>query len=114
MLPADFNFFEWAEIRQKMVDDLALMSISPKADWKALGDVMKKNALGSQVGGNHYKNFAIQPVEFIAKNDLPFLSGCVLKRLCRFDQPGGKGLQDLLKAKHEIDLIIELGGWDSI
>jgi len=107
MLPADFNLFEWAQKHQKMIDDLA-----QKTDWMSLGDVMQENALGRQEGGDHYKNFAIQPVEFIAKNDLPFLSGCVLKRLCRFDQPGGKGLQDLLKAKHEIDLIIELGGWD--
>lgn len=53
-------------------------------------------------------NFKIQPVEFTAKNRLSFLQGCVIKRICRFNLPGGKGKVDLEKIKHEIDLIIEL------
>jgi len=65
-------------------------------------------ALDVQVGGDHYKNFKIQPVEFITKNKLSFLQGCIVKRICRFNVPGGKGAVDLQKIKHEIDLIIEL------
>ena len=64
--------------------------------------------LNIQVGGDHYKGFEIQPVEFITKNNLAFLPGCIVKRICRYKIPGGKGLEDLRKMKHEIDLIIEL------
>jgi len=61
----------------------------------------------TQIGGSHYKDFAIQPAEFITKNKLSFLEGCVVKRMCR---KKGNRLEDLKKAKHEIDLIIELEG----
>ena len=72
---------------------------------------MKSNPLDYQVGGSHYKDYPIQPVEFITKNKLSFLVGCVIKRLCRYDKAGGKGLGDLEKAIHEIELLIELEGW---
>lgn len=66
------------------------------------------SALKIQVGGTHYKDFKVQPIEFIAANDLSFLQGCIVKRICRYCLPGGKGIQDLEKIKHEVDLIIEL------
>jgi hypothetical protein len=62
--------------------------------------------LDVQVGGNHYKGFKIQPVEFIEKNELSFLEGCVIKRICRWKNKNG--IEDLEKAKHEIDLMISL------
>ena len=65
-----------------------------------------ETALDTQIGGTHYKNCAIQPVEFITKNKLGFLEGCVIKRICRYEDKNG--LEDLKKAKHEIDLLIEL------
>lgn len=68
------------------------------------------SALDNQVGGDHYKSFVIQPVEFITTNNIGFLQGCIIKRVCRFDKPGGKGIQDLEKIKHEVDLLIELNG----
>ena len=37
-----------------------------------------------QIGGSHYKNFRIQPYEFISKNNLSFLQGCVVKYVCRY------------------------------
>lgn len=74
--------------------------------------ISTKSALNSQVGGDHYSNFNIQPAEFITKNKLKFLQGSIIKRMCRYDQEGGGGLQDLLKAKHEIDLLIELDNWE--
>jgi len=62
--------------------------------------------LNVQIAGDHYKKLAIQPVEFIHANSLGFLEGCVIKRICRFRDKNE--LEDLLKAKHEIDLLIEL------
>ena len=37
-----------------------------------------------QIGGSHYKNFKIQPFEFISKNELTFFQGCVVKYVCRY------------------------------
>lgn len=68
------------------------------------------NPLEIQVGGNHYKDFVIQPVEYTMRNKLSFLQGCIIKRISRYNKKGGKGLQDLEKIKHEVDLIIELEG----
>jgi hypothetical protein len=59
----------------------------------------------TQVGGNHYKDMPIQPVEFIQKNRLDYCQGNVIKYVCRFRHKNGK--EDLLKAKHYIDLLIE-------
>jgi hypothetical protein len=64
------------------------------------------NPLDIQIAGNHYKNLAIQPVEFIEANKLPFLEGCVIKRMCRHESK--LGADDLRKAKHEIDLLLQL------
>ena len=69
-------------------------------------------ALNKQIGGDHYKQFKIQPVEFIVHNRLSFLQGSIIKRICRYNAPTGGGLKDLNKIKHEIDLLIELDGWE--
>lgn len=62
-------------------------------------------ASAKQVGGAHYKNFAIQPAEFCHRNELGFLESSVIKYVCRHKAKGGK--QDLLKARHYIDLLLE-------
>ena len=58
-----------------------------------------------QVGGNHYKNYKIQPVEFIIKNNIGFVEGNIIKYVLRFKEKGG--VQDLEKAKHYIELLID-------
>lgn len=71
--------------------------------------VEPEGALGKQVAGNHYKNKAIQPVEYIHANNLGFLEGCIVKRITRWrDKPAESKFQDLEKIKHEVDLLIEL------
>lgn len=67
---------------------------------------LRKSALDVQIGGTHYQHYAIQPIEFITKNKLGFLEGCVIKRICRYEDKNGR--EDLEKIKHEIDLLIEL------
>lgn len=62
------------------------------------------DALDIQVGGNHYKGFKIQPVEFSTVNGLSFIQGSMLKYLCRYNKPGGKGIQDLDKIIHYAEL----------
>ena len=63
------------------------------------------NPYDKQVGGNHYQSMKIQPAEFINKNKLPFAEGNAIKYICRHINKGGE--QDLEKAKHYIDMIIE-------
>ena len=66
------------------------------------------SALQKQVGGEHYKTAKIQPVQYIEANNMPFLEGCVVKRVTRHDKPTGKGRQDIEKAIHELQLLLEL------
>jgi hypothetical protein len=66
----------------------------------------KPKALDVQIGGGHYKSYAIQPVEFIHKNKIPYIEGCAIKYLCRWREKGG--IEDLKKVKHYIDLLIEM------
>lgn len=77
-------------------------------DWtdSFLRKHVKPGALSEQCGGDHYKNLAIQPAEFIEKNHIPFLDGCIIKRMCRHEAKDG--VKDLRKAIHEIRLIMEL------
>ncbi|MFN7882915.1 MAG: DUF3310 domain-containing protein, partial [bacterium] len=63
-------------------------------------------ALQVQVGGSHYKKWAIQPVEYIHANNIPVCEGNAIKYLTRWRDKGG--IADLKKARHFIDLLIEL------
>ena len=58
-----------------------------------------------QIGGSHYKNMKIQPSKFINDNKLLFAEGNAIKYICRHASKGE--VQDLEKAKHYIDMIIE-------
>lgn len=62
-------------------------------------------ALTTQVGGNHYKDMPIQPVEYIHKNGIGYFEGCVIKYVSRWRKKNG--VEDLKKARHFLDLLIE-------
>lgn len=65
-----------------------------------------RGSLIEQVGGDHYKDMPIQPVEFIHANGIGFCEGSAIKYLCRWKYKGG--IQDLEKAKHFIEMLIEM------
>ena len=67
---------------------------------------MQPNALEVQVDGKHYKDLAIQPVQYIHANGIGYFEGNVIKYVTRWRAKGG--IADLQKAKHYIDLLIEL------
>lgn len=67
---------------------------------------MSESALEHQEGGDHYKKLSIQPVVYIHLNNIPFIEGCVIKYVTRWRSKGG--IADLHKARHFIDLLIEL------
>lgn len=58
-----------------------------------------------QIGGSHYKNKGIQPIEYIMENGLDFCEGCVVKYISRWRSKNG--LEDLLKARHYLEFLIE-------
>ena len=58
-----------------------------------------------QIGGEHYLKYKIQPSEFVVENKLLYPEGNVIKYILRHSDKGGK--EDLEKAKHFIDMIIE-------
>ena len=64
-----------------------------------------KPALAIQIGGAHYKAMAIQPVEYILENGIGYCEGNVIKYVSRWRDKGG--LEDLRKARHYLDLLIE-------
>ena len=59
-----------------------------------------------QVGGDHYSSLPIQPMVFAHKNGLGFLEGSAIIYICRYKYKNG--IEDLEKAKHYIELLIEL------
>ena len=59
-------------------------------------------------GSSHYKQGTIQPIEYIKANNLSFPEGNVIKYITRHGyQPKDKAIDDLIKAKHYIDIILK-------
>ena len=85
-----------------------------KSFWKHMPGVKEAqaeldafhSALGKQVGGQHYKDQVIQPVEYIHANGIGYFEGNVIKYVTRWRNKNG--FADLEKAKHYIELLIEL------
>ncbi len=71
---------------------------SPKQD--------QQTPLSTQVGGNHYKSLAIQPIEYCQRNGLNYCESNVIKYVTRHRHKGGS--QDILKAIHNLQLLLEL------
>lgn len=63
-------------------------------------------ALDTQVGGEHYKSLAIQPVEYVHKNGIGYIEGSVIKYVTRWRNKNG--VEDLKKARHFLDILIAL------
>ena len=95
------------ENAKKKKEHVGAMKKSEKRSVKE-GGPLPPSALARQVGGDHYKNFVIQPIEFSTRNGLGFIQGDIVKRICRYNMPGGKGHEDLRKIMHECELLIEM------
>jgi len=63
------------------------------------------NVWDKQHGGSHYQKYKIQPSKFVVENELLYPEGCAIKYVIRHRDKGKK--QDLLKAIHFIEMIIE-------
>lgn len=75
------------------------------ADFAGEMAAAQENARAVQIGGDHYRKLAIQPFDYITANGLGYAEGNVVKYISRWQSKNG--LQDLRKARHYIDLLIE-------
>jgi hypothetical protein len=66
----------------------------------------KQSPLNKQVAGSHYKQYAIQPIEYAMANNLNYCQANVIKYTTRYKDKNGK--EDLLKAIHNLEILIEL------
>ncbi len=66
---------------------------------------MKENPKSIQIGGNHYKDFKIQPIDFIYENDIPYIEGNIIKYVTRWKSKNG--VEDLKKAMHYLEILID-------
>jgi hypothetical protein len=64
------------------------------------------NPLDLQINGTHYKGMTIQPIEFAMANGLDACQHTIVKYVTRFREKNG--IDDLLKARHVIDILIEM------
>ena len=64
------------------------------------------SALDIQEGGDHYKKYKIQPIEFCFVNNIPVLEANAQKYILRHADKNGMG--DLRKARHYLELMAEM------
>ena len=69
------------------------------------GEPAVKSPLETHIGGDHYTKLAIQPMQYSMKNGLDPLQHTIIKYVTRFRDKAG--IEDLEKAKHCIDMLIE-------
>jgi len=68
-------------------------------------NTLVKQALGNQVGGSHYTNMKISPLEYIEANNIGFSEGNIIKYISRYKEKNG--LEDLYKARQYLDVVIK-------
>ena len=64
------------------------------------------NPLNRQIGGSHYKELKIQPIEYIVGNDLNWCEGNIVKYITRHKQKGGR--RDVEKVIHYAQMLLEM------
>ena len=104
-LYADMINFEEQQ-NMGMMDEAIKETVKEKGFVKT--DLQKEamKATLKQVGGNHYKDCKVQPIEYIVGNDLTFCEGNAIKYITRHRRKG-EGRRDIEKAIHYLEMILE-------
>jgi len=89
------------QTEKKYANKVHTLTKFPTEDWEEHGLTTRPKP---QVGGEHYAQ-AIEPLEYIEANEIPFHEANVIKYISRWKKKNG--LQDLEKAKWYIDRLIE-------
>lgn len=101
--------FQECKHKDRLMHAITNMEKEPDLFYEALENFRKYGAAtanDTQVGGQHYKAKTIQPWDFIAANGLGYFEGNIVKYVSRWRDKGG--LDDLRKARHYLDKLIEL------
>jgi len=80
--------------------------VAAMQDYEPVALKQLKGALGDQVGGNHYKDMAIQPTEYCQKNKLNTCESNIIKYASRHMNKGG--IEDVKKIIHYARLLAKL------
>ncbi len=65
----------------------------------------KNKSKTEQVGGTHYQDYVIQPIDFIYQNEIPSIEANIIKYVLRHRDKNG--LEDLQKAAQYIEYLME-------
>ena len=87
-------------------DDFGLQQKAPEPTFLPEEPRTVGSALDIQEGGNHYKKYKIQPIEFVFANNIPVLEANVQKYILRHADKNG--MEDLRKARHYLELMAEM------
>lgn len=91
--------------------NLAPIGVAPVVDYDKIEAFFNEvkddtSVLHSQVGGGHYKDLAIQPIEFCQLNEFNMCESSIIKYVVRHKNKNG--LEDLKKARHFLEILMEL------
>lgn len=68
-------------------------------------DTGNRSAFAIQVGGDHYRRYPIQPIQYARQNNLDAMQFSVVKYVTRHKDKNG--IQDIRKAIHFLQMIAE-------
>ena|SRR5690554_6527299 len=100
-------------MRKQKVDSVRYNGVNGQSAPAYDPDDVAFSARDRQVGGDHYQNMGLQPWDamqaWMAEEQFEgFLRDNVVKYIARYDSKGG--LEDLRKAQHYLDALIEIVG----
>lgn len=99
------NFLQAPTLKSDPLPETYEQLLKQTSDEFNAPEINIESPLLSQVGGSHYKDMAIQPITYILANNIGFAEGNIIKYISRYKAKNG--LQDLKKARHFIDILIE-------
>ena len=89
-----------------MMDEAIKKTVQEQSSFRKT-NLKELGAKSKQIGGSHYKDCKIQPVDYIVQNDLTFLEGNVVKYITRHRRKG-QGAKDIEKVINYCELILEM------
>ena len=66
----------------------------------------KANVFQKQIGGDHYREMEIQPIEFIYHNQIPAIEARAINYIVRHSSKNGE--EDIHKAIHMLEMLLAL------
>jgi len=66
---------------------------------------MPSNSQRKQIGGSHYQDYVIEPIDFIYQNQIPAIEANIIKYVLRHQDKNK--LEDLQKALHYLEYLME-------